>query len=90
MDHGALDHPLKAGSRFCVFASVGDQVFEFLVDIVPQVLAQSVQLYRAGAHHGGRIAVVDKAQKEVLEGRIFVVALVGSRKRTMERLFEIT
>ena len=90
MDDGALDDPLEAGGRFCVFAPVGDQVLEFLIDIVAKVLPKSVKLYRAGAHDGGRIAVVDKAQKQVLESRIFVVALVGSRKRTMERLFEIT
>ena len=46
MDHGALDHALEAGGRLGVFASVGDQVVEFLVDIVAQVLAQSVEIDR--------------------------------------------
>ena len=37
-----------------------------------------------------RIGIIDETQKEMLEGRIFVMPLIGGRKRTMERLFEIT
>ena len=50
MDHRALDDALEAGRRLGVLAAVADEIVEFLVDIVAQVLAQQVEIDRAGAH----------------------------------------
>ena len=41
----------------------------------------------AGAHDGGRIAIVDQRQQQMLERRKFVVALVGVLERAMQRGF---
>ena len=90
MDDSPLDHTLEAGGRLRILTAIGNEVFEFLVDIIAQILAEGVELDRAGTHDGSRIGIIDEAQKKMFERRIFVVALIGSRKRTMERLFEIT
>ena len=88
VDHRALDHALEAGRRLGILGAVGDQVFEFGFEIGGQTAAQLVEIDIAGAHHRGGVLVVDQRQQQMLERRVFVVALVGERQRAMERLFE--
>ena len=88
MDHGALDHALEAGGGLGILAAVGDQVFQFGFEIGDQAAAQLVEVDIAGAHHRGGVLVVDQRQQQMLERRIFVVALIGERQRPVERLFE--
>ena len=42
----------------------------------------------AGAHDGGRVAVVEKSEQKMLKGRVFVAALVGGFERPMQRAFQ--
>ena len=88
MDHGALDDALEAGGRLRILAAVGDEVGELGVDIVDEVAAQHVEIDVAGAHHRGRVLVVDQGEQQVLERRVFVAALVGKREGPVEGLFE--
>ena len=90
MNHGALDHPLESGCRLCVFAPVADQVVEFLIDVIAQILPQKLEIDRTGAQHGRGVAVFRKAQKKMLEGCVFVVTLIGDGKGAVKGLFEIT
>ena len=88
MDHGALDHALEARGRLGVVAAVGDQIFEFGFEIIDEAGAQLVEIDAAGAHHGGRIGVVDQRQQQMLERRILMMTLVRNRQRTMQGLFK--
>ena len=88
MDHRALDHALEAGGRLGIVAAIGDEVFEFGLEIVDEAGAQLVEIDAAGAHHGGRIGIVDQRQQEMFERRVLVVTLVGDRQRTMQGLFK--
>ena len=89
VDHGALDDALEAGGRLGVLAALGDEVFELLIDIFDEVFVSTSRSTDAGAHDGGGVLVVDQAQQQMFERRIFVVALVGDGESPMERLFEI-
>ena len=88
VDHGALDHALEAGGRLGILAAVGDQVLELGFDIGDEVAPQLVEIDIAGAHHRGRVLVVDQRQQQMLQRRVFVVALVGERERPVKRLLE--
>lgn len=88
MDHRALDHTLEAGGRLGIVASVGDEVGQLRVDIVDEVATQRVEIDAAGAHHRGGILVVDQRQQQMLQCRIFMVALIGEREGPVKRLFE--
>ena len=79
----------KPGGRLRVLMAIRHQVFEIAVDVAAQRLAQLVQIDGTGAHHGGRILIVDEAQEEMLQRRVLMVALVGRGQRTMQGLFEI-
>ena len=88
MDDGALDHALEAGGRLGILAAVDDQIIEFGLDVRRKIAPQLVEIDVAGAHDRGGILIVDQRQQQVLERRVFVVALVGQRERAMQRLFE--
>ena len=88
VDHRALDDALESGGGFAVFRAVGDQVLQLGFQIGDQAAPQLVEIDVAGAHHGGGVLVVDQRQQKVLKRRVFVVALVGERQRTVKRLFE--
>ena len=55
MNHRALDHALEAGGRLGVVGAVGDQIFEFGLEIVDEAGAQLVEIDAAGTHHRRRI-----------------------------------
>ena len=78
----------KPAVGFEVLVVAGDQIVELGIDVVQHGLLELVEVDVAGAHHGGRIAIVDQRQKQVFERRVFVVSFVGERERLMERLFE--
>ena len=50
--------------------------------------AQAVEIDAARAQHGNCVLILGKRQQQMFERRIFVVALIGERKRPVERLFE--
>ncbi len=88
VDMGALDDALETGGRLGVVVAFRDEVFEFLVDVLDEVLLQDLDVDRAGLHHGARVAVVGQREKQMLERRIFVMAIVGDRQCAVEGLFE--
>src|SRR5580693_10385203 len=88
MDHCALDHALETRGRLGVVGTVGDQVFEFGLEIVDEAGAQLVEVDAAGAHDGRRIRVIDQRQQEMLERRILMMTLVRYRQRAMQGLFK--
>ena len=89
MDDRALDDALETGGRLGVVAPVGDEIVEFGIDVIAQCLAQRVQIDRAGPHDRGRVQVVDEAEQQVLERRIFMAPFIGGLKRPVKRLLEI-
>ena len=69
-------------------SAAGGEIGELGVDVFDEVAAEHVEIDVAGAHDGGRVLVVDQRQQQVLERRVFLVALVGERQRLMQGLFE--
>ena len=88
MDDRALDHALEARRRLRILVALGHEVRELVVDVVGEVVAQHVEIDGAGIHDGGRVAVVDQREEQVLQRRVFLVALVGEGERAVKRLFE--
>ena len=88
VNHRALHDALESGGRLGLLAGLDDQVFEFRIDILGQILAQDVEIDAAGAHHRGRVAVVDQRQQEMFQRRIFVPPLVGDGERPVQGLFQ--
>lgn len=84
MDHGALDDALEARRRLRFLDIVDDEIGELVVDIALEIAAQDVDVDAAGAHDGGGILVVGQSEKQMLERRIFVAALIGDGERAME------
>ena len=68
--------------------AVDDEIGELVVDIALEIAAQHVDIDAAGAHDGRRVLVVDQGEKQMLERRIFVAALIGDRERAMKRLLK--
>ena len=85
----ALDDALKARRRLGFFATIGDEVFQLLIDVFGQILAQQIDINRAGAQHSHGFAVLGEAEEQMLKGCIFVMALIGGGQSTMQGLFEV-
>ena len=83
-----LHDALEAVRRLGLFLAVDDEVLELRIEIVNDGLAQPVEVDAAGPEHRRRVDVVDQRQKQMLERRIFVTALIGERERPTEGLFE--
>ena len=79
MERGALDDALEAVGRLGLLLAVDDEVFEFGVEILDDGLAQRIEVDAAGPQHRRRIDIVDQRQQQMLERRVFVMALVGER-----------
>ena len=88
VDHGALNDPLEAGCRLGVLGPVGDQVLKLGLKISDETAAQFVQIDIASAHDRGRVLVLDERQQQMLKRGVLVMALIGERQGTVERLFE--
>ena len=88
MNDRALDDALEARRGFGILVIAGDQVAEFLVDIIADRAAQLFKINIAGAHDRGGVGVLDQGQQQMLERGIFVMPLIGIGQRLMDRLFE--
>ena len=88
VNHRALDDTLEARRRLGVVGAIGDQVFEFGLEIVDETGAQLVEVDAAGAHDGCRIRVIDQRQEQMFERRVLVMALVRNRQCAMQGLFK--
>ena len=89
VDHGALDHALEPGGRLRILVAVADQVLELALDVVGEAAAELVEVDVAGAHDRGGVLVVEQREQEMLEGCVFLVALVGERQRPVQGLLEV-
>ena len=83
-----VNDPLEPGRGLRFAAIVQNQAFKFVIDIVGKLLAELIEIDIAGTHNGRRIGVIQQSQKQVLERRILVAALVGIFEGSVERLFK--
>ena len=88
MDDGALDDALETRRRLGILIVTRHQVAEFVIDIIGDCLAQCVEIDVARAHDSCRIGIVYQCQQEVLQGRIFVMALIGQRQSLVQGFFK--
>ncbi len=59
--HGTMDDALEAGGRLRFGALLGDERGEIVVEIVGDARAQRLEVYGAGAHDRGGVAIVEKS-----------------------------
>ncbi len=90
VDRRALHDALEPGGGLGVAGAVGRQAGQILVEEFAEIAAQLVEIDAAGAQHGGRVAVVGKAQQQMFQGRVFVTTLAGQGQGAVQRLFEVT
>ncbi len=83
MNDGALNDALEACGRFRILVVTGDEVVELGVDIGQNGVLELVEIDVAGAHHGGRLGIVDQGKQQVFERRILMMPLVGECQRLM-------
>ena len=88
MDDGTLNDALKAGGRLGILRPVGDQVVQLRIKIGDDTAAQLFQIDVARPHDRSGVLIFDQREQEMLQRRIFVVALIGERQRPVERLFK--
>ncbi len=62
MDHCALNDALEPGRGLGILAAIADEIVEFLIDIIAQVLAQNVEIDRTRPQHRRGIAVLGETQ----------------------------
>ncbi len=80
----------KPAVGFEFLGTVGDKIVELGLDIGHEVAAELLDIDVACTHHRAGILVVDQREQQMLEGRIFMVPLIGKRERPVERLFQTT
>ena len=91
VDRRPLDHPLEAGGRRRLGPlDVRDERVQLLVEEGDDGLAQLVDVDAAGLHHPRGVGFVDQRQKEVLQGRQLVLALIGLPESVVDCGFQGT
>jgi hypothetical protein len=85
----ALQHALKARGRFGILAVSGDEIGEFVVDVIQNLATEALELDTAGAQYGDRILIFGQRQQQMFERSIFVPAFIGVGQGPVQRLFEI-
>ena len=85
-----MQHTLERGGRLRFFGIAVDQIGQLVIEIMRKLVAQIGQRYAAGAQHRHGVLVVGERQQQMLERRIFVIALVGDRKGAVQCLFQVT
>ena len=68
--------------------AVGDQIVEFGFEVGDEAAAQLVEIDVARPHHRRGVLIVDQRQQQMLQRRVFVMALIGESQRPVKRLFE--
>ncbi len=84
----ALDDALEAGGRLGVFLRPGGEIGQLGVDVFDQAAAQDVEIDVARAHDRGGILILQEREQEMLQRRVFLMALAGERQRLMQGLFK--
>ena len=88
VDDRALDDALEACRGLGILVVAGDEIVQFRIDVVENGAAEFFEVHVARPHHRPGFGVVDERQKQMLEGCVFVVPLVGESQRLVQRLFE--
>ncbi len=88
VDDGAVNHALEAGGRLGLVGALDIERGELAIEIFGDAGSEALDVDRAGLHHGRRVAVVEKRQQQVLQGRVLVVTLVGVFESAMQGGFE--
>jgi len=92
MEDRALDHPLEAGGRRGIGLVAGLERFVLLIEVLLHHVAEVAQIDAAGAHHLGRVGIIDQREQQVLERRVLMAAVrrvgEGGVERLLERLSE--
>ncbi len=73
MDGGALHDALEAGGRLRVAGTVRGQPGQVLVEEFREVFLDFLNIHAAGAQHRDGVGIVDQAEEQVLERRIFML-----------------
>ena len=68
---------------------VDDQRAQLIVHVVGERGSERAELDIAGAHHAGGVFIVDQAEEQVLQGGIFMLALVRVGDGAMQGFFEL-
>ena len=84
-DDGALDDALKAGGRLALVRVFIDQIVEFAIDVVAQILRQQFEIDRTGAQHRRGVGVLDKAEQQMFERGVFVMTLARGGEGAVQR-----
>ena len=87
--HRALDDALETGCGLGVFASIGHEVFKLAVDIGNEAFFQRGEIDGARAQDRRGVGVLQQAQQQMLERRVFVSPLPGERHGAVKGLFQI-
>ena len=96
---GNLDAYIQAANRFPMLTEAEesslarrfrDEVGEFGIDIVGEIVAQFFDVDAAGLHHGHGVLVLRQGEQEMFERRKLLTALSGVGERTMQGLLKGT
>ncbi|MBP2298243.1 hypothetical protein J2850_000917 [Azospirillum picis] len=90
VDGRTLQNPLESSRWLGVVGPVRDKVRKFVVEVIRQFRAQSVEIDPAGAQDGGGIGVFGQREKQVFERRVFMPALVRVGQGSVQSLFQVT
>ncbi len=88
-DDGALHDAVEARGGLRLLRIAIDQIVELPRDIFAQIPAEELEVDRAGAQHRGGVGILDQAQQQMLERRIFMTPLSGQRQSPIQGLLEI-
>ena len=62
---GTLDDTLEAGRRLWITRAIRGQARQILIQELPQLLPELVQIHAAGPQHRGRIRVVGESEQQM-------------------------
>ena len=89
VDDGPLHDPLERIRRMRVARRLRHDRLQLRVEILDEAGAKLLEIDGAGTHDGGRIAIIDERQQQMLERREFVMAHIRVLHRAVQRGFEI-
>ena len=88
MNNGALNDALKTGRRFAILIIFNDQSRQLIINIIGQIVLQNANIDAAGFHYGNGIDIFCQRQKQMLQSRIFMAAVIGQHQRAVQSLLK--
>ncbi len=86
---GTLQHTLEPGCRLRFLDPARDQAGKLFVDVFGQIAPQMIDIDPTGAQDSNGVLILREREQQMLQGRVFMVPLVGQRQRAVQRLFEV-